>query len=112
MKKVLFTIATVVGLSIVGYAQEQKVAGIKYYTPEVLDEIKATPEQKQKVAELVANYNASVKAIKKNNALSEEEQKAALRQASLDRGNAYWKVLTPEQTKYLKDKKKQLQVEK
>lgn len=109
MKKVLFGFVLLVSLSITATAQQKKPVIIKYYSPELLDEIKATPEQKKEIKAMLDKSNDEIKAIKKNKSLSKEERDAAVKQSIATRSTAYWKALTPAQTKYLRDKKKKLE---
>jgi len=105
MKKVFFTIAVAFCLSAFsteGFAQQR----INYYSTEVMDEINATEEQRTAVKELVAKYDVLFKELKSNTSLSKEEAVAEKRRLTGERAKLYWKILNPEQTKYLKDKAK------
>lgn len=107
MKKVLLTVAVAFSLSaftVEGYAQNSQP--IKYYSTEVMDEINASETQRAAVKELVAKYNVLLKEVKSNNSLTAEESKAETRRLTSERAKEYWKILNPEQTKYLKEKKK------
>lgn len=107
MKKIFLTIAIAFCLSAVtaeGYAQNKPV--IKYYSTEVMEEINATEEQKTAVKELVAKYDVLFKELKANSSLSQEDAKAERTKLTSARSKEYWKILNPEQTKYLRDKAK------
>lgn len=107
MKKTLLTIIAAFSfcalLSIEVSAQQK---AIKYYSTEVMDEINATPEQREAVKELVAKYKTLFNEVKSNSSLTAEEAKTETRRLTGERAKEYWKILNPEQTKYLKDKAK------
>lgn len=105
MKKVFFTVVLGVCLSAFstqGHAQQR----VNYYSPETMEEIKATEVQKTAVKELVAKYDVLFKDLKANKTLSETEAAAEKKRLTSERAKAYWKILTPEQSKYLRDKAK------
>lgn len=106
MKKLILVASLAIATSTVAFAQEKKPVAIKYYSTEIMDEIKATPEQRKQVEELVANYAVKYKEVKANTSLSAEEAKAESDKLTSARAKEYWKILNPEQTKYLKDKAK------
>lgn len=106
MKKILLTLAVAFSLSafsVDGYAQKKP---IQYYSTTVMDEINATDAQRKAVKELVAKYDVHFKEVKANSSLSADDAKAEIRKITSQRAAEYWKILTPEQTKYLKDKAK------
>ncbi len=104
MKKVMLMVALVFGLVVL--SAESYGQAIKYYSTEVMDEINATDEQRAAVKELVARYDAQFKALKADKSLSKEDSEAQRKKLIGDRAKEYWKILNPEQTKYLKDKAK------
>lgn len=108
MKKVILTASLVLGLFLISL---QSQAQIKYYSPEVMDEINATDEQRAAVKELSDRYDAQFKALKKDKSLSKDEAEAQRKKLTSERSREYWKILNPEQTKYLRDKRDRLKAE-
>ncbi len=104
MKKILLTLAVAFSLS--ALTLESNAQAIPYYSTETMDEINATPEQRIAVKELADKANVLFKELKANKSLSKEEAIAEKRKITSARAAAYWKLLTPEQTKYLREKAK------
>ncbi|WP_017260059.1 hypothetical protein [Pedobacter arcticus] len=106
MKKILLTLAVAFSLSaltVEGYSQTK---AIPYYSTQTMDEINATPEQRAAVKTLVSEFKDRVSEVKAKSGLSKEEMDLEVRKLTSERAKQYWKLLTPEQTKYLKDKAK------
>lgn len=106
MKKLIFIALLAVVGSTVAFAQEKKPVTINYYANAVMDEINATDAQRSAVKELVVKYKNLFKEVDNNKALSEEEATAEKKRLIGERAKEYWKILNPEQTKYLKNKVK------
>lgn len=107
MKKIFLTMAITVGLFIAANAQD-----IKPFSKETLDEIKATPEQRKQVEEIVREFRQKMGELKNNHSLNEEERKAEWKKLSQHRQDRYWnEILTPEQAKYLKEKQQKMKEE-
>lgn len=111
MKKIFLTAFLSLSLLVSINAQEAKPAKIQYYSQEFLDEIKATPEQKDAIKVIVDKAKAATKEVKANTALSDDDKKAELTKINKERTTAYYQILTPEQNKYIKEKRKQLAAE-
>lgn len=85
---------------------------IKPFSKETLDEIKATPEQRKQVEELVKEFRLKMNELRANNSLNDEERKAEWKRLSNYRQDRYWKeILTPEQAKYLREKQEKMKAE-
>lgn len=107
MKKTLLTMAMMLGLLIVTQAQD-----VKPFSKETLDEIKATPEQRKQVAEIVKEFRQKMDELRSNTSLNDEERKAEWKKLSKHRQDRYWnEILTPEQAKYLKEKEQKMKAE-
>lgn len=106
MKKILLTLAVAFSLSALTFEGHAQTKAIPYYSTEIMDEINATPEQRAAVKELSDKSNVLFKELKANKSLSKEEAIAEKRKITSERAAAYWKILTPEQTKYLREKAK------
>lgn len=111
MKKILLSLMILMCISVVVGAQQKKAANLKYFSQQLLDEIKATPEQKNKIKALSEKYDIEINEVKNDAALSKEEKDKAVKKRISERSKAYWQLLTPEQAEYLKEKKKKLEEE-
>ncbi|GEM_PF-7063041 len=113
MKRFFMTAFLAVGLLVSANAQDKKPA-VKlpaYYSPEFLDELKATPEQKAAINKLMDDFKAESKKVRANSALTDEEKKTEIKRLTKERTTAYYKVLNAEQNEYVKEKRKQLAAE-
>lgn len=108
MKRTLLAFTLAIFLVIAANAQQKKPAAIQYYSKEVLNEINATPQQHKAIKALMDQSQKDVRAIKSDESLSQEDKNVAVKKIVSERAKAYWALLTPEQTKYLQDKKKKL----
>ncbi len=104
MKKLIFIAILVIAGYSASYSQNKPV--IKYYSTEIMDEINATETQREAVKDLVAKYDVLFKELKVNKSTSKEEYETERKRLIGERAKEYWKILTPAQTKYLKDKAK------
>lgn len=107
MKKSLLTMVMALGLLTMANAQD-----VKPYSDETLAEIKATPEQIKQVKDLTKEFRKKLVEIQNSTTLNEEEKKQAWIKLRDYRLSRYWnEILTPEQSKYLKEKQKKMKAE-
>ncbi len=107
MKQILITSILALFLSTALYAQQKKPSNLKYFSTELLDELEATPEQKEQIKNLVEEANSKTQKIKKDKSLDDDERKAKLKEVVSTRARVYYKVLTPEQNEKLNKMKKE-----
>lgn len=106
MKKIFLSLALVVMVFIKVGAQVPKHFDV--FGGEAMEIIKATPEQKKQVTELIKEFSQQTKAVRDNTALSDDEKKVQLRKLNMERGKRFWEnILNEEQAKVLKEKQKE-----
>lgn len=107
MKQILITAILALFLSTSLHAQQKKPTNLKYFSIELLDELEATPEQKEQIKNLVVEANSKIQKIKKDISLSDDEKKVRVKEVISVRAKAYYNTLTAEQNEKLNKMKKE-----
>jgi hypothetical protein len=91
------TLFTILLIAICGFANAQTKKPFSYYSQETLNNIGATQEQKDKIAEIKKAAEIKIRAVGKNNELTDEQKKAEYKVHYGEAAKLYNAVLTPEQ---------------
>jgi len=106
MKKIVFATVLFFGLIAVSLNSSAQQKPFSPYSPETMDAIDATPEQRATMKTMLDGYKPKFKALKDSlnqELLSKEEYETQRRQLSAQSNKDYLKIWTPEQLQKLKD---------
>lgn len=104
MKKIILIAAITLGLLIVSLSSYAQQKPFSHYSEETLDAINATPEQREAIKELAADYRQKITEIKaQRSSMTEDEYKAEVKKLNEYRSKEYAKITTSEQKEKLKE---------